>query len=91
MVRILNEECLKLLGMTINVLSLELRVPSNRIYGIVEGKRGISADTGLRLARYFGTSADFRMNLQSHYELEVIRKEAEEGVERAIRPREQPV
>lgn len=86
---ILNEEFLKPLGMTINALALALRVPSNRIYAIVEGSRGISADTALRLARYFGTSAEFWVNLQSHYDLEVARKEVEEDIEHAVQPREQ--
>ena len=88
---ILNEEFLKPLGMTINAVALALRVPSNRIYAIVEGDRGISADTALRLARYFGTSAEFWMNLQSHYDLEITRKEAAEEIERAVQPREQRV
>jgi len=52
---ILDEEFLKPLGMTINALALALRVPSNRLYAIVEGERGISPDTALRLGRYFGT------------------------------------
>jgi len=86
---ILNEEFLKPLGMTINALAIALRVPSNRIYAIVEGARGISGDTALRLARYFGTSAEFWVNLQAHYDLEIARKDAEEDIQRAVQPREQ--
>jgi len=54
-----------------NQLALALRVPSGRITSIQNGKRAISADTALRLGRYFGTSARFWINLQSHYDLEV--------------------
>lgn len=86
---ILNEEFLKPLGMTINALAIALRVPSNRIYAIVEGARGISGDTALRLARYFGTSAEFWVNLQAHYDLEIARKDTEEEIKRAVQPREE--
>ena len=86
---ILNEEFLKPLGMTINALAIALRVPSNRIYAIVEGDRGISGDTALRLARYFGTSAEFWVNLQAHYDSEIARNDTEEEIRRAVQPREQ--
>lgn len=84
---ILNEEFLKPLGMTSNALALALRVPSNRIYGIVEGERGISGDTALRLARYFGTTAEFWMNLQCRYDLETARQAVEHDIETAVQPR----
>ncbi len=58
-------------GLSANKLALALRVPSGRITQILNGKRGISAETALRLARYFGNSAEFWMNLQSRYELAV--------------------
>jgi antitoxin HigA-1 len=54
-----------------NRLSLELRVPSGRITQIINGKRGISAETALRLSRYFGNSAQFWLNLQARYDLAV--------------------
>jgi len=54
-----------------NRLALALRVPSGRITQILNGKRGISAETALRLAQYFGNGAEFWMNLQSRYELAV--------------------
>ena len=54
-----------------NKLALALRVPSGRIVQILNGKRGISAETALRLGRYFGNSAQFWLNLQSRYELAV--------------------
>jgi antitoxin HigA-1 len=85
---ILNEEFLKPLGMTVNALALALRVPSNRLYAIIEGDRGISPDTALRLARYFRTSPEFWVNLQSRYDLETTRDESEEEINRAIRPRD---
>ena len=55
-----------------NKLALALRVPSGRITQILNGKRGISAETALRLGRYFGNSAQFWMNLQSSYDLAVV-------------------
>ena len=58
-------------GLTVNALALELRVPANRIGGIIKGRRGITGDTALRLARYFQTSAQLWMNLQAKYDLAV--------------------
>jgi len=58
--------------LTANKLALALRVPSGRITQILNGKRGISAETALRLARYFGNSAQFWINLQSRYDLAVV-------------------
>ncbi|MGO4883334.1 MAG: HigA family addiction module antitoxin [Bryobacteraceae bacterium] len=58
-------------GVTPNALALALRVPANRIGSILKGQRGITGDTALRLARYFGTSAQMWMNLQSKYDLAV--------------------
>ena len=54
-------------------LAKDVRVPPRRINEIVHGKRGITADTALRLGRYFGTSAQFWMNLQGNYDLEIIK------------------
>ena len=56
-------------GLSANRLAISLRVPSGRITQILNGKRGISAETALRLARYFGNSGQFWMNLQARYEL----------------------
>jgi antitoxin HigA-1 len=84
---ILNEEFLKPLEMSINALALALRVPSNRLYAIVDGARGISADTALRLGRYFGTGPEFWINLQAHYDLEDKRAELEASIEREVQPR----
>jgi len=68
---ILLEEYLKPLGISQYRLAKEISVPPRRINEIVHGKRSISADTALRLARYFGTSERFWLNLQPHYDLEV--------------------
>jgi addiction module HigA family antidote len=59
-------------GLSANRLALELRVPSGRITQILNGKRGISAETALRLSRYFGNSAQFWVNLQSKYDLALV-------------------
>ena len=71
--RILKRE-LEARGLSANKLALALRVPSGRITQILNGKRGISAETALRLARYFGNSAQFWVNLQSRYELAVVQQ-----------------
>lgn len=84
---ILLEDFLKPLGLTVNALALALRVPSNRLYAIVEGVRGISPDTALRLGRYFGTGPEFWLNLQNHYDLERAKDEIAETIEREVQPR----
>ncbi|MGB6063984.1 MAG: HigA family addiction module antitoxin [Desulfomonilaceae bacterium] len=68
---ILMEEFMKPLGINQNRLARDLKVPPRRINEIVHGRRGITIDTALRLARHFRTSAEFWINLQTHYELEV--------------------
>src|ERR1700759_4329729 len=70
---ILNEEFLQPMGISQYRLAVDTGVPLRRINEIVHGKRGISANTALRLSLYFGTSAEFWMNLQSKYDLEVER------------------
>ena len=70
---ILSDE-MEELNMSASALSAVLGVPPNRLYQIVAGKRNLTADTALRLARYFGTSPEFWMNLQSIYELDLARK-----------------
>jgi len=67
---VLMEEFLDPMGISQYRLAKEISVPARRINEIVHGKRSISADTALRLGRYFGTSAQFWMNLQTHYDLE---------------------
>ncbi len=64
-------------GITQNKLAVAIGVPPRRINEIVHGKRGITADTAMRLAKYFGTSAEFWMNLQAHYELRTQARDLE--------------
>ena len=71
--RILKRE-LAARDLSANRLALALRVPSRRITDILNGKRGITSETALRLARFFGTSAEFWMNLQARYDLAVTQK-----------------
>lgn len=72
--------------MSVNALALALRVPAPRINDIVRGKRAISADTALRLERYFGASAQFWLNLQIGYDLRVAAAAAGAQIERGIEP-----
>jgi antitoxin HigA-1 len=74
-------------GLTINALALALRVPANRIGGIVKGQRGITGDTSLRLARYFGTSAQMWMNLQAKFDLAVAEDAAAVRIKKEVSPR----
>ena len=71
----LAEEFLGPLGLSANALALALRVPATRMQAIVNGRRAITADTALRLGRYFGTTAEFWINLQSIYELDKAKRE----------------
>lgn len=84
---ILREEYLKPLAISANQLSLALRVPVTRIGEIVNERRGITADTALRLSRYFGTTAEFWLNLQKNYELELVKREAGEEIANQVAPR----
>jgi addiction module HigA family antidote len=72
--RILKRE-LTSRGLSANKLALALRVPSGRVTQIINGKRGISAETALRLGRYFGNSPQFWLNLQSRYDLAVLERD----------------
>ncbi|MBW1714063.1 MAG: HigA family addiction module antidote protein [Deltaproteobacteria bacterium] len=87
---ILLEEFLKPMGISQNQLGRDLKVPPRRINEIVLGKRGISADTALRLARYFRTSAEFWTGLQADYELDLARDKSEAAIVREVRVRPQP-
>jgi antitoxin HigA-1 len=83
----LREDFMKPLAISINGLALELHVPVTRISEIVNERRGITADTALRLGRHFGTSADFWMNLQKDYELTLTRQKSLKTIERQVRRR----
>ena len=84
---VLLEEFLTPMGISQNGLARDLGVPPRRINEIVHGQRAVTADTALRLARYFGTSEGFWMGLQADYDLEAARKRLGEQLERDVRPR----
>ena len=84
----IREDYLKPLGMSVNKLALELRVPATRTTEIVNGRRGITADTALRLARYFNTTARFWLNLQTSYDLAKASERSLHEIERSVQPRE---
>jgi addiction module HigA family antidote len=84
---ILSEEFLKPLGMSANALAIALRVPATRIGAIVKGERAITADTALRLARFFGTSPELWISLQATPDLTKARAERGAAIERDVRPR----
>ena len=85
---ILREEYLEPLGMSANALARALRVPAPRINEIVRERRGITPDTAMRLARYFGGDAQSWLNLQLSYELKIAQAEHQEEIEREVRPRD---
>ncbi len=84
----LREDFLKPYGLSMNQLAMDLRVPVTRIADIVAERRGITADTALRLARYFKTTPGFWMNMQIQYELDVAEDELRAEIDRDVRPLE---
>ena len=86
--RILKEDLLDPLGLSVNRLAAALRVPANRLSQIIRGRRAITQDTSIRLGRYFGFSAEFWHNLQKHYEFEIARRSSLARIERLVRPRQ---
>jgi addiction module HigA family antidote len=84
---VLSEEFLKPLDMSVNALALALRVPGTRMGAIVKGERSVTADTALRLARFFGTSAEFWINLQAMHDLTKAWMQSVVAIERDVRPR----
>jgi len=83
---ILREDFMRPLGLSMNKLALDLRVPVTRVAEIVHGRRAITPDTALRLGRYFNTSARFWLNAQAAYDLEVAQDELTRSIERDVRP-----
>jgi addiction module HigA family antidote len=75
------------IGVSMNELGCALRVPMNRISAIVNGQRAVSVDTAMRLARYFGTSPQYWLNLQNAYDLEVAAQEIGPRIEKEVLPR----
>jgi addiction module HigA family antidote len=86
---ILLEEFMRPHDLSQNKLARDLDVPVARINDIIHTRRSISADTALRLAAYFGTTAEFWLNLQTRYDLKVARRIAGEAISKAVRPRSQ--
>jgi addiction module HigA family antidote len=84
---ILREDLLVPLGLSANRLARDLRVPVTRISEILRGRRGITADTALRLARYFGSTPRFWLNLQAAHDLEVAERASLAAIERDVPPR----
>lgn len=84
---ILREDILKPWNMSVNQLAKALAVDAARLNEIVRGRRGITADTALRLSRYLGTTPEFWLNLQKNYELSVARQTKLPAIERAVQPR----
>jgi addiction module HigA family antidote len=84
---VLREDFMKPLGLSVNKLALELHVPATRIGEIVHERRRVTAETALRLARYFQTNAVFWLNLQNFYDLEVSRRSGKVSeIERQVHP-----
>lgn len=83
---VLKSDFLDELNLTAYRLAKDLRIQKSRISAIVNAERAISPDTALRLSRYFGNSAEFWLNLQSDYDLELIRRSTSKQIEREVRP-----
>jgi addiction module HigA family antidote len=82
----IKEDYLVPLGMSVNALSKALGVGAARLNEIVRGERGVTADTALRLARYFRTSPEFWLNLQSFYDLRIAQAKAGAQISRQVKP-----
>lgn len=83
---ILKEEFIDELGITQYRLAQDTKIPHSRVTAIIKGKRGITPDTALRLARYFGNSAEFWLGLQKEYDLRQAREELEEVIASEVQP-----
>lgn len=84
---ILREEYILPLGISVNALAGELRVPATRLHEIVNERRAITADTALRLAQYFGGDAQSWLNLQSAYELKITERDRGKDIKKQVSPR----
>ena len=83
----IREDILAPLGMSVNQLAKALGITATRLNDIVRGRRGITADTALRLARYLGTSAEFWLGLQLEYDLRTARQSRQQAIEKVVQPR----
>ena len=84
---VLREEFLLPLGLSAHALSQALRIPAPRVNDIVRERRSVTPDTALRLARHFGTTAQFWMNLQASYDLKIATREAGARIKKEVEPR----
>src|SRR3954451_4748844 len=84
---ILRNDFLEPMKISVYALALAIKVPRSRVNDIVLGRRGISADTAFRLARYFGTTPNFWINLQARHDLEAADRKLRRRIEREVRPR----
>jgi antitoxin HigA-1 len=84
---VLREEFLEPLGLSAHALAQALRVPAPRVNDIVRERRSVSPDTALRLARHFGTTPQFWLNLQASYDLKIAMREAGAKIAREVEPR----
>lgn len=82
----IREDVLEPLGMSVNQLAKALGITATRLNDVVRGRRGITADTALRLARYLGTSAEFRLGLQLEYELRTTRQTRQRETGQVVKP-----
>lgn len=82
----IKEDYLVPLGMSVNQLAKRLGIGAPRLNEVIRGRRGVTADTALRLARYFGTSAEFWMNLQSLYDLRMAEQQSLDRIRREVKP-----
>lgn len=83
---ILRVDFLEPMGLSVYALANAIKVPRSRVNDVVLGRRAITADTALRLARYFGTSPEFWINLQAHYDLEVAKQTSRRRIEKEVAP-----
>lgn len=83
-----KEEYLVPLGLSVNALAKDLGIGAARINEIIRGRRGITADTALRLARYFGTTPELWLNLQSFYDLRMAQRKSGRAIEKQVKPRQ---
>jgi addiction module HigA family antidote len=84
---ILRDEFLEPMGISVYELAQAIKVPRSRANDIVRGRRALSTDTAIRLGRYFGTSPEFWINLQSRYDLDVADRTVRQRIEQEVRPR----
>lgn len=83
---ILRDDFLAPMGVSVYALANAIKVPRSRVNDVVLGRRAITADTALRLARYFATTPEFWVNLQAHYDLEIAKDSSRKRIEKEVAP-----